>query len=70
MCTVTDGGSASLRISGAPGPRALEIHLPLSAPPGRVLVDGLPAADWRFDPARSEVVVSARLGDGEIQTEP
>ncbi len=53
----------------APAARALEVRLPLGAPPSEVLVDGTPAAEWRYEAARAEVVVTLQAGNTEIRAQ-
>jgi hypothetical protein len=66
----TDGRGAILSVRWSPSPRGLEIHLPAEAPPAAVRIGDSAAADWRYDAANREVVVSTHAADTTVSVEP
>ena len=61
-----DGHQASFSLTGASGPRALELHLPAASAPSSVLVDGTPNTTWRFDAAAGEVVLTLQAAEVRV----
>jgi alpha-D-xyloside xylohydrolase len=65
----TDGRGAVLSVRGSPAARGLEIHLPAEAPPAAVRIGDSTAAEWRYDAAKHEVVVSTHAADTTVSVE-